>query len=395
MASNVPDFALALHEGRCGIGPLTLFDPSKFNTATAAQIRCWQPESVLPPAWRGKRQSRADLLALTAAYEALQDAKLWPLPGELRTVTGVAMGCGAGGMLEAEAVFRQYLDQPTQCHPFAVFSAFSGASSADQLATCLNLNGPKVTLMTACTSGALALVWARNTITAGMANVVIAGGTESLSRMTYGVFNALKAMDPEYCKPFDRYRRGLSLGEGAAILILESKTHAQKRGARIYGALLGCGLSCDAHHITAPQPEGHGAAAAMRAALQDAGLRADQIDTINAHGTATPANDIMETLAIKSVWGSRAPDIPVSAIKSMTGHTLAAAGAIEAVASLLALHQQFVPPTIHCTHPDPICDLDYVREGARARTVRTVLSNSFAFGGNNVCLVFGNGGPNV
>ncbi len=389
IARNTSDFAAGLQAGKCGIGPLTLFDPSDFHTATAAQINDWTPGADLPRALRGRRMSRADRLAMTATLEALTNAGLWPLPESLRLQTGVSMGCGAGGMLEAEAVFRRHLAGDASKLPFSVFGAFSGASTADQIASALDLNGPKASFMTACTSASVAIAHARDMIAAGLSEVMIAGGTEAMSRMTYGVFNALKAIDSEFCRPFDRTRRGLSLGEGAGILILESAAHAQRRGARIYGAVLGVGLSCDAGHITAPDATGAGAAAAMQAALHDACISPDRIDTISAHGTATSANDAMETRAIKTVFGHRAAYIPISAIKSMTGHTLAAAGALAAVACILSLEQGFIPPTIHCSHPDPACDLDYVTDGARRQALQSVLSNSFAFGGNNVCLVFG------
>jgi 3-oxoacyl-[acyl-carrier-protein] synthase II len=221
------------------------------------------------------------------------------------------------------------------------------------------------------------------------AEVMVCGGTEPLCRITYSAFNALHAVDPDYCRPFDRNRQGLTLGEGAGILILESLDHALSRGAKIYGEVLGCGISCDAKHMTAPDPNATGAVDAMTAALNDAGICPEDVDYINAHGTATPANDRMETRGIKAVFGDRAQRIPVSSTKSMIGHTLGAAGAIEAVACMLAIEHCFVPPTIHHETPDEGCDLDLVPEVARQAAVDIVLSNSFAFGGNNTCLVFG------
>jgi 3-oxoacyl-[acyl-carrier-protein] synthase II len=210
-----------------------------------------------------------------------------------------------------------------------------------------------------------------------------------LCRVTYAAFNALQAVDPEFCKPFDMHRQGMSLGEGAGIIVLESLSHALRRGARIYAEVLGYGLSCDAHHMTSPDPEAGGAILAMQAALADAGVSAGQVDYINAHGTATPANDLMETRGIKAVFGPGAFAIPISSTKSMTGHTLGAAGAIEAVVSALVIQHQFVPPTIHHSAPDPDCDLDYVPNGPRDVDVKVVLSNSFAFGGNNTSLILG------
>lgn len=292
-------------------------------------------------------------------------------------------------MLEGEAVYRRYLRAGDGGARYSQFSAFCCASSADHIASKLGLLGPKTTFMTACSSGATAIGYARDLIQDGSAACVIAGGTEPLSRVTYAAFNALQAVDSEYCKPFDKNRRGLSLGEGAGVLILEALTGAQMRGARIYGEVLGYGLTCDSYHMTAPDPEASGAARCMQAALQDSGIPLERVDYINAHGTATPANDLMETRGVKAVFGRRAYRIPISSTKSMTGHTLGAAGAIEGVAAVLSIWHQFVPPTIHLTERDPECDLDYVSGGSRPAAVRVVLSNSFAFGGNNTTLVFG------
>jgi 3-oxoacyl-[acyl-carrier-protein] synthase II len=292
-------------------------------------------------------------------------------------------------MLECEPVFARYLTDGADRLQISPFASFSCASSADHIAAHLNLMGPKTTFMTACSSGATAIGYALDLIRQGEAEMMICGGTEPLCRITYAAFNALQAVDPEYCKPFDRDRQGMSLGEGAGILVLESLTRALQRKARIYAEVLGCGISCDANHMTAPDPNAHGAAGAMRAALADAGVSADQVDYINAHGTATPANDRMEIRAINTVFGDRAGQIPVSSTKSMVGHTLGAAGAIEAVTCVLAIDEGFVPPTVHHAHPDETCNLDVVPDGARDATINTVLSNSFAFGGNNTCLVFG------
>ena len=242
--------------------------------------------------------------------------------------------------------------------------------------------------MTACSSGATAIGYAGDLIRMGAADVVICGGTEPLCRITYAAFNALQAVDPEFCRPFDGDRRGLSLGEGAGILILESLAHARRRRARIYAEMCGWGISCDAHHMTAPNPDATGAVDAMTAALIDAGVRPEAVDYINAHGTATPANDRMEALAIQHVFGPRTPSIPVSSTKSMIGHTLGAAGAIEAVACVLAIEHGFLPPTIHHRRLDDGVDLDVVPGQSREAAVNTVLSNSFAFGGNNTSLVF-------
>ncbi len=387
IAKNAQTFARALMAGHCGIGPLTLFDTADFRTRTGAQVMDFDPGNHIPGRFSVKRMSRSDQMAMAAALEALFEAGLFPMPDKVAARTGVIIGGGAGGMLECEPVFARYLDHGVARMPASPFASFSCASSADHIATHLHLAGPKTTFMTACSSGATAIGFARDLIRSKAAAVVVCGGTEPLCRITYASFNALQAVDPDFCKPFDRNRRGLSLGEGAGILVLESEDHAMKRGARIFGEVLGCGISCDAGHMTAPDPMGTGAATAMVAALTDAGIGPDDVDYINAHGTATPANDQMEVRAIRTVFGLRADKIPVSSTKSMIGHTLGAAGAIEAVACMLAIENGFVPPTVHHEVPDDACSLDFVPGVSKDACLKTVLSNSFAFGGNNTCLV--------
>jgi len=389
IADNAAAFVTALRAGTCGIGSVTLFDTTGYRSHTGAQVKNFDPRQRIPRSISLKRMSRSDCMAMTATVEALSDAGVIPLPDDLAARTGVVIGGGAGGMLECEPIFARYLEDGADRLPLSSFASFSCASSADHIATHFKLMGPKTTFMTACSSGATAIGYALDLIRQGDAQMMICGGTEPLCRITYAAFNALQAVDPDYCKPFDRDRRGLTLGEGAGILILESLTHARRRNARIYAEVLGCGISCDANHMTAPDANATGAASAMRAALADAGICAENVDYINAHGTATPANDLMEIKGIKAVFGDRAPHVPVSSTKSMLGHTLGAAGAIEAVTSVLAIEHGFIPPTIHHDHPDEACDLDVVPDGARDAAIHRVLSNSFAFGGNNTCLVFG------
>lgn len=389
VAKGVPEFYSALRKGECGIGPVTVFDTTGFRTKTGAEVKNFTPGDMIPHDFSVKRMSRSDLMAMAAALEALKDAGLSPVPDDLLEDTGVVIGGGAGGMLEGEEAYNHYLKGAGKGVRFSRFASFCCAASADHIASKLGLMGPKTTFMTACSSGATAIGYARDLIRGGMAKIIISGGTEPLSRITYAAFNALKAVDLEYCKPFDKNRQGLSLGEGAGIMILESLNHARSRGARIYGEVLGYGVSCDAHHMTAPDPEASGAVRCMQAALQDAGVHPELVDYVNAHGTATPANDLMETRGIKEVFGKRAYEIPVSSTKSMTGHTLGAAGAIEAVATVLGISEQFAPPTIHRSTPDPECDLDYVTEGFREAEINIALSNSFAFGGNNTSIILG------
>ncbi|SEM77937.1 3-oxoacyl-[acyl-carrier-protein] synthase II [Syntrophus gentianae] len=389
LGTNAAELAEALQQGRCGIGPVSLFDTGPFRTHTGAQIRNFDPGALISREYPLKRLSRADRMALAATLEALRDAGLYPLPEELCLDTGVIVGGGSGGKLEAETFFDEYLEKGGPRAHFSRLASLSCASSADAIATKLKLWGPKTTLMTACSAGSTAVGLARDLIRYGAARIMIAGGVEPMCRTTYASFNALKAVDPDPCKPFDRERQGLSLGEAAAILILEALQDARRRGAKIYGEVLGYGVTCDAHHMTAPDIEASGAVRAMKAALADAGLEPGQVDYINAHGTGTPANDGTETRAIRSVFGQQAYTIPVSSTKSMTGHTLGASGALEAVISLLAIDRGFIPPTISYQSPDPDCDLDYVTEGARFIAPDIVLSNSFAFGGNNTTVIFG------
>ncbi|HQK99730.1 MAG TPA: beta-ketoacyl-[acyl-carrier-protein] synthase family protein, partial [Smithellaceae bacterium] len=316
------------------------------------------------------------------------DAGLYPFPESFREDTGVAIGGGSGGLLEAEDFYAELLAKGAASARFSRLSAIYCASSADRIASTFGFLGPKTTFMTACSAGATALGFARDMILNGQARRMIAGGVEPMCRLTYAAFNALKSVDEGVCRPFDKNRAGLSLGEASALVVMETLEEARNRGAKIYGEILGYGVTCDSFHMTAPDEKASGAVRSMRAALEASGLQPDDIDYINAHGTATPVNDVMETKAIKEVFGKRAYSIPVSSTKSMHAHTLGAAGALEGVVCLLALAFGFVPPTISSTEPDPDCDLDYVTNGARKQTLRTALSNSFAFGGNNTTVVF-------
>ena len=389
IANNVPDFARALREGVCGIRELDLFDTEGFRCRNGGQIRNFAARDYIPRDFSIKRMSRADQLSFAATLEALMDAGLYPLPDYLPEEMGVIIGGGSGGLLEAERCYGESLNKAGRNFRFSQLASVYCASSADRIASNLGLGGPKATFMTACSAGATAIGYARDLILNGQASVMLAGGVEPMCRITYAAFNALKSLDPDVCHPFDKERAGLSLGEAAAIMVLEPLEAALNRGAKIYGEVLGYGVTCDSFHMTAPDEKASGAVRSMQAALQDSGLVIEDIDYINAHGTATPVNDITETRAIKEVFGKRAYSLPVSSTKSMTAHTLGAAGALEGIISTLALTHGFIPPTINYRHADPECDLDYVTAGARPADLHIVLSNSFAFGGNNTTVIFG------
>lgn len=384
---DLPSFRKNLLEGVCGIDRITLFDPSGYRVKKAAEVRDFDPRRHFSPR-QLKRMSRCDQLGMKAALEALTDAAL-DLSKEDRERIGIFIGGGAGGIFSAEQYRKEMIRKGWKKVRPTLLLPFSTCALNDAIAEEYRILGPRATIATACSSSATAIGCGLDAIRSGEVGMAIAGGSESLSEVTFGGFNSLRTMDEEYCRPFDLHRKGLSLGEGAAFLILEEEGHARKRGARIHGELLGYGLSGDGQHMTAPDPEGKGAARAMEGALKDAGVSPEEVGYINAHGTATPANDAAETKAIKTLFGERAGKIPVSSSKSMIGHCLGAAGALEAVAAVLAVRDGRIPPTIHYETPDPECDLDYVPNQAREAAVNVALSNSFAFGGNNTALVFG------
>jgi len=378
---GVEAFAEGLHEGRCGIGELTVFPSAGFRSTMAAEVHDLVPPPGAPRSLvRGV--ARTGLMALTAALEA------WRMTG-LRDGSGVGvlLGTTTGGMATGEEAYRtretsslrDWLETPI-------------SASTDLVALAIGSRGPRLTISTACSSGASALGIGADWIRAGTVAAVLCGGADSLCRMSYSGFNALQALDREPCRPFDRQRAGISLGEGAALFVLERWDQAEQRGARILGELVSYGVSADAHHVTQPRPDGAGAVLAMRRALSEGGIAPETIDYVNAHGTGTPQNDVVETRAIKQVLGAHAYRIPVSSTKSQVGHCLAAGGAIEALASLLAMRGGFVPPTATLVEPDPECDLDYVAGASRPAHLVTVMSSSYGFGGNNTSVVL-RGGP--
>jgi len=385
--------------GRSGVAPITLFDASGFKTQFAAEVKGFDPDAQLGRKL-ARRTDRFTQFALVATRQALADATL-EVTDQNRDRIGVILGTGIGGigtLLREAEVFRQ--KGPHWVSPFLVPMMLPDTGPG-QVAISHGLRGPNLAVVTACASGANAIGEASEVIRRGAADVMLAVGAEAaIVPVAMAGFNVMDAIssrndDPKGAsRPFDRDRDGFVVGEGGACLVLESYEHAQGRGARILVELSGYAATNDAYHISAPAENGAGAASCMRLALTDAGILSKQIDYINAHGTSTVLNDASETSAIKTVFGEHSYDIPISSTKSMTGHLLGAAGALEAVFCAQALQEGVIPPTINYTTPDPACDLDYVPNESRRATLQYVMSNSFGFGGHNACLIFSRGTTN-
>lgn len=375
------DLLQGIKEDRCGIEKISLLDASSYRSSWAGQAPTPSPLADLGPF---RRCSRADLLALQAATEALSDAGL--AESQLQD-TAVVIGTGAGGTHLTEAYRLKLLEEGERAAPASWLIPHQPANTADLVANRFAINGPRLSLMTACSSSATALGIGLDMIRLGRARRVLAGGTESICHLTYGGFSALRAMDENPCRPFHADRRGLTLGDGASMIMLEDLDDARHRGAVPYAELAGYGVSADAYHLTAPAPDGRGAVAAMTRALEDAGVGLDQVQYINAHGTATPHNDPIEVASIKKVFGPHAEGLAISSTKAMTGHTLGAAGALEAAICALAIREGILPATLRLDRPDPACDLDLVPCSARPFDLTIAMSNSFAFGGNNTSLI--------
>jgi 3-oxoacyl-[acyl-carrier-protein] synthase II len=386
LAHSADAFAAALRAGTCAIAPVTGFDATGYRSRIAAEVRDLEPPRCLSPALR-RRASRSDLFAVAAAAEALADSGLDVAAAPTRV--GIVLGATTGGMMRAERCVQDRIEHRVDRYRKSPLLGTPISTSADVLATVFGCAGPRLVLSTACSSSGTALGIALDWIRLGRADAVVAGGTESLCRTIFAGFNALKALALEPCRPFDRSRAGLSLGEGAAIMIVESAERAARRGAHAHATLLGYGTSADAHHLTAPHPAGLGAGLAMQRALGRAGVAPEDIDYINAHGTGTPLNDGIEALAIRRVFGSAADRLAVSSTKAALGHTLGAAGAIEGLATVLALRDGFLPPTVNLDDPDPAWGLDFVPRRSRPAALRIALSNSYGFGGNNTAVVLG------
>ncbi len=377
--------------GESGIGPLTRFDNTQHDTKIAGEVKDFKAEEFVSV----KEMKRIDLFiqyALAATKIAMGDSGL-DISKENAERAGVVVGTGLGGLPTLEKYHSIYLERgPGRISPFFIPMLIANEAPG-HIAIQHGLKGPNLCIVTACATGAHSIGDAFRVIQYGDADMMVAGGCEAnLTPLTVGGFNAMKALstrnsEPQKAsRPFEKDRDGFVVAEGAGIVILEELEHARKRGAKIYAELVGYGYNGDAYHITAPCPDGDGFARCINMALRDSGLSAESVDYINAHGTSTGLNDQTETLAIKKVFGERAYKIPVSSTKSMTGHLLGAAGAIEAIFSALAIRDRVCPPTINYETPDPDCDLDYVPNEARNHDMNVVLSNSFGFGGTNCVL---------
>ncbi|EDY39362.1 3-oxoacyl-(acyl-carrier-protein) synthase 2 [Cyanobium sp. PCC 7001] len=393
IGNDVPSYWEGLSSGRNGVAGITLFDASRHACRFAAEVKNFDPSGWLEPK-ESKRWDRFCQFGVVAAKQALADAGLTIDASNAHRV-GTSIGSGVGGLLMMETQAHVLADRgPDRVSPFCVPMMIPNMATG-LTAIALGAKGPSSAVATACAAGSNAIGDAYRLIQLGLADAMVCGGAESaITPLGLAGFASAKALsfrndDPATAsRPFDAERNGFVIGEGAGVLVLESLTHAEARGATVLAEVVGYGMSCDAHHITAPSPGGVGGAQAIRLALADAELEPEAVDYINAHGTSTQANDSNETSAIKGVLGDHAHRIPVSSTKSMTGHLLGGSGGIEAVAAVLAMKHGVVPPTINYQNPDPACDLDVVPNQARERTLDVVLSNSFGFGGHNVCLAF-------
>jgi 3-oxoacyl-[acyl-carrier-protein] synthase II len=393
IGNTVSDYWDGLVSGRNGVAGITLFDASDHACRFGAEVKDFDPSGFLE-AKEAKRWDRFCKFGVVAAKQAVADAGLNITDANADRI-GVSIGSGVGGLLTMETQAHVLEGKgPGRVSPFTVPMMIPNMATG-LAAIALGAKGPSSAVATACAAGSNSIGDAFRLLQLGKADVMVCGGAESaITPLGVAGFASAKALsfrndDPATAsRPFDKERDGFVIGEGAGVLVLETLAHAEARGATVLAEVVGYGTTCDAHHITAPTPGGVGGAAAIRLALEDGQISADSVDYINAHGTSTPANDKNETSAIKSALGSRALAIPVSSTKSMTGHLLGGSGGIEAVACVLALQHGVVPPTINHINPDPDCDLDVVPNTAREHSLGTVLSNSFGFGGHNVCLAF-------
>ena len=393
---SVDEFWQALLDGKSGAANITKFDPSRLNTHFACEVKGFDPLDYLDK----KEVRRLDLFAQYAfagASQAIKDSGLEPgkMTEEEKNRTGVLFGSGIGGMntFDEQAVINS-TQGPSRISPFFIPMMIPDIASG-QISIKYGFRGPNYCIVSACATANNNMIDSYMLIKQDLADIILSGGSEApISELGVGGFNASRALStrndsPETAsRPFDATRDGFVMGEGGAALVLEEFEHAKKRGAKIYGEIIGAGLSADAYHITAPHPEGTGAILAMKMALKTAGIKLEDIDYINMHGTATPLGDIGETKAIKTLFGEHAYKMNISSTKSMTGHLLGAAGAVEGIATLLACKNDIIPPTINFEHPDPECDLNYTFNKPQKRTVNIGMSNAFGFGGHNTSVIF-------
>lgn len=391
---GVKEYWQGLLEGRNGVDLITHFDASNFDTKFAAEVKYFNPENYFDKKSL-KRLDPFTQYALVSAQEAVEDSGL-NLEKINKDRVGVIFGSGIGGLEVLKTEHFKYFESknPNVISPFFIPMMIADLA-AGQISIKYGFKGPNYATTSACATSSHAIADAFMLIQRGNADIMITGGSEaSISEMAIGGFNAMKALSiwndryKEASRPFDKDRNGFVMGEGAGTIIIEELNHALSRGAKIYAEIVGIGLTGDAYHITAPAPGGEGAVRSMRDAIQDAGLNPEDIDHINAHGTSTPYNDVNETKAIKTVFGEHAYKLVVNSTKSMTGHLLGAAGGIEAIATVLAVYNDIIPPTINLTNPDPECDLNYSALKATKKTVRAAISNTFGFGGHNASLLF-------
>jgi len=393
LGHTVEAFWAGLLAGQCGIDRVTMFDPTDYATQIGAEVRGWDAAQHMDPK-EVRRNDRYTHLGVCAAKQAVKDSGL-DMTKEDGDRIGVIVGSGIGGMGTFEAQYTTLRERgPRKVSPFTITSLIGNICSG-MIAIEYGARGPNYCVVSACATATHALGDAYHAIRRGEADVMIAGGAEApVTPFAFASFCSMKAMstrndDPQHAsRPFDADRDGFIMGEGAGILVLESLEHAQARGARIYCEVAGYGASCDAFHITQPDPEGRGLMLAMRRALDFGGIKPEEVDYVNAHGTSTPYNDKFETAAIKKVLGEHARQVAISSTKSMTGHLLGAAGGIESIACVKTIQTGMIAPTINLEKPDPECDLDYVPNVARAAKVRVALNNNLGFGGQNAAIVF-------
>lgn len=391
---GIEEFWSGLIQGKNGVGLITRFDTKNFDTKFAFEVKNFNPDNYVDRK-AAKRMDLFTLYAMATAEMAMKDSGV-NLDSIEREKFGVIFGSGIGGMTTLEQQHWIYFESksPRKLSPFFVTMMISDIA-AGQISIRYGLKGPNYATTSACATSSHAIADACMLIQRGSADIMLCGGSEaSITEMSVGGFNAMRALSTwndrylEACRPFDKDRSGFVIGEGAGAIILEEYHHAINRGARIYAELAGIGLTGDAYHITAPAPNGEGAYRSMKEAIRDAGIKPEEVNHINAHGTSTPYNDVNETNAIKSLFGEHAYKLVVNSTKSMTGHLLGAAGGVEAVATILSLVNNIVPPTINLTNPDPECDLNYCPNKAANLEINYAISNTFGFGGHNASLLF-------